>query len=106
MQEFLFPAVKSKGTDEIGVAQAVSRKLITLGFEPYVAIGEQSLKGIKENIFPNIEQSEYFIFIDFKRDKLKRWRVQRFPFLSPRACSCYISWKGGTCVAGGRRKKR
>ena len=40
------------------------------GFEAYVATQQQTLKGLKENIFQELSSSEYFLFIDFKREKL------------------------------------
>ena len=57
--------------DEIEVARNISRKLSDMGFDPFVALEEQTLKGIKENVFPKLEESEYFIFVDFKREKLE-----------------------------------
>lgn len=41
-------------------------------FDPYVAIAQQSVRGLRENIFRQLEESEYFIFIDFKRERLCR----------------------------------
>lgn len=41
-----------------------------VGFDPYVAIEEQSLVGLRENIFERLRTSEYFIFVDFKREQL------------------------------------
>lgn len=41
-------------------------------YDPYIAVTEQSLRGVKENIFARLAQSEYFIFIDFKREKLPK----------------------------------
>jgi len=42
-----------------------------LGFDPYVAVQEQTLRGLKENIFRQLSYSQYFIFVDFKREKLE-----------------------------------
>jgi hypothetical protein len=41
-----------------------------MGFDPYIAVAEQTLKGVKENIFTKLRSSEYFLFIDFKRERL------------------------------------
>lgn len=60
-----------KGSEEPGIAEAVKRRIEELGFECYVAVTEQSLIGLRENIFSQIETSEYFVFIDFKREKLE-----------------------------------
>jgi len=40
------------------------------GFSPYVAVDHQSLRSIRENIFPQLIDAEYFLFIDFRRDAL------------------------------------
>lgn len=40
------------------------------GFHCYVAVADQSLDGLRENIFHQLETSEYFVFLDFKRDPL------------------------------------
>ena len=47
------------------------RKLDKMGFDPYIAVAELTLKGVKENIFRRLSESEYLIFIDFKREKLQ-----------------------------------
>jgi hypothetical protein len=65
---------QQKGTDEIQIASEISDRLRSLGFEPYVAVAEQTLKGLKENIFQRLRESEYFLFIDFNRERLGRPR--------------------------------
>jgi hypothetical protein len=62
---------QNKDTGETDVANQILRRMEKMGFEPYVATEEQSLKGIKENVFAKIEESEYFVFVDFKREKLE-----------------------------------
>ncbi|MHC1635988.1 MAG: hypothetical protein ACXQTS_05140, partial [Candidatus Methanospirareceae archaeon] len=61
---------QQKGTDEIEIAHRVAERLKEMDFDPYIAIEEQTLRGIKENIFKRLQESEYFIFIDFKRERL------------------------------------
>ena len=61
---------QSKGTDEEGTARKIAAKLSRLGYEPYIGVQEQTLKGLKENIFAQLGKSDYFIFIDFKREQL------------------------------------
>ena len=51
-------------------AAAIAELFVELGFDPYVAIQEQSLRGLTENIFALLEQSEYFLFVDFRREQL------------------------------------
>src|SRR5713226_3594799 len=67
---------QSKGTDEVQIADAIAAKLRTLGFEPYIAVGEQNLAGLTENIYNRLRNSEYFLFVDFKREPL----VARQPY--------------------------
>lgn len=57
-----------KDTDEVAIANQIADKLEKeLGFEsPYIAVQEQRLEGVKENIFRRLSNSEYFLFIDFK----------------------------------------
>jgi hypothetical protein len=62
---------QNKDTDEAKIASAIKTKTQSLGFDPYVAVDVQTLRGLKENIFAQLENSEYFIFVDFKREKLR-----------------------------------
>jgi hypothetical protein len=68
---------QNKNTDEVEIAQSIAKKLEENGFDYYIAVQEQSLKGVKENIFKQIKTSEYFLFIDFKREKIKQGYFQR-----------------------------
>lgn len=61
---------QQKGSDEVEIAHKIAEQLRDLGYEPYIAVEEQTLKGLKENIFSQLETSEYFVFIDFKRERL------------------------------------
>jgi hypothetical protein len=61
---------QSKGSDEVSIASKIRDRLEELGFDPYIAVQEQTLRGLKENIFEQLSKSEYFIFIDFKREQL------------------------------------
>jgi len=59
-----------KKADELQTAQEIGKRLTELGFDYYIALEEQTLRGVKDNIFRQLESSEYFIFIDFKREKI------------------------------------
>ncbi|MCC6368004.1 MAG: hypothetical protein IT165_31150 [Bryobacterales bacterium] len=61
---------QNKDSGEVEIARAIAAKLTTLEFDPYIAVQEQTLRGIIENIFGQLRTSEYFIFVDFKREKL------------------------------------
>lgn len=59
-----------KDNHEIETAHKIKTELEKLGYDPYIAVEEQTLKGLKENIFHQLETSEYFLFIDFKREQV------------------------------------
>ncbi len=61
---------QNKTSNEPKLAMAISRRLINLDFDTYVAVREQTLRGPKENLFEQLSKSEYFLFIDFTRERL------------------------------------
>lgn len=69
---------QQKGSDEVKIARAIAAKLEKMGFDLYVAVDEQTLTGVKENIFQRLGKSEYFVFIDFKRERLFRLENESF----------------------------
>ncbi len=62
---------QAHGSEEERIAKKIGYKLKELGYEYYIAIQEQTLDGIKENVFRQLETSEYYLFIDFRREELK-----------------------------------
>ena len=63
---------QAKESEEATVASSIAGRLQELGFDPYVAVQEQTLRGLKENIFGQLNNTEYFIFVDFRREPLAR----------------------------------
>lgn len=61
---------QKKGTDETDIALKIGNVLRELGFEFYIATEEHTLKGFRENIFHQLETSEYILFIDFRREQI------------------------------------
>ena len=61
---------QNKNSDEATIAASIKAKTQALGFDPYVAVDVQTLQGLKESIFSQLETSEYFIFVDLKRERL------------------------------------
>lgn len=51
--------------------ELVEQKIKSLGFDCYVAAHKQSPRSIRENVFKQLEESDYFVFIDFKREEMK-----------------------------------
>lgn len=67
-----------KGTEELEIAHKIANILIKAGFDPYIAVEEQTLKGLKENIFKQLETSEYIVFIDFLREEIRSGKQETF----------------------------
>ncbi len=65
----IFISCGQSNPSEQKIAREICEKLKNLNYEPYLAIEQQTLKGLKENIFNELITSEYFLFIDFKREK-------------------------------------
>jgi hypothetical protein len=61
---------QNKDSEEPSLASSIKDRLTALGFDAYIAVGEQSLRGLKENLFEQLNRSEYFVFVDFKRERL------------------------------------
>jgi hypothetical protein len=57
---------------EFRIAKEIGTRLEGAGFEYYIAIEQQSLLAIRENVFPRLTDYEYFLFIDFRRERLGR----------------------------------
>jgi hypothetical protein len=68
---------QNKESDELKLAEEIGARLTSLGFSPYIAVGEQSLRGLTENLFEQIDRSEYFLFVDFKRERLEGTGLHR-----------------------------
>lgn len=63
--------------EERQAAGQVAERLTCLGFDPFVAVDVQSLRGLTESIYRQLADSEYFLFIDFRRERLVRKREHR-----------------------------
>ncbi len=61
---------QSAEAGEVEIATAIAQRLEALGFDTYIAVQEQSLRGLVENIYSRLRESEYFVFVDFKRELL------------------------------------
>lgn len=56
--------------EERRIASDIASRLENAGFDPYVAVQQQSLRGLKESIFRQLEVSEYYLFVDLRREKI------------------------------------
>jgi hypothetical protein len=59
-----------RGSGEVQLVRAIADELGRMGFDPYVALERSTLRGVKESILTALARSEYFLFIDFKRERL------------------------------------
>ncbi len=59
-----------RDSDEIEIARRIGQRLDADGYDVYVATEQQTLKGFKEVIFQALADSEYFVFVDFKRERI------------------------------------
>lgn len=59
--------------EERPIAEAIKSKIekSDLGFGCYVACEVQDLRDLRDIIFKRLEESDYFVFVDFKREELK-----------------------------------
>jgi hypothetical protein len=61
---------QNQATEEVAVAQQISDSLCAMSYKPYVATQQRSLRGLTDNIFNELADSEYLLFVDFKREPL------------------------------------
>ena len=59
-----------KDDEEKTIAGNIERELVSLGFEPYVAIHKQNTESVIKNILNSLKDAEYYLFIDFKREQI------------------------------------
>ena len=57
---------QKKDSVERNIAKQIEDRLINLGFDTYLALEQHTLRGLKENIFKHLMDSEYFLFVDFR----------------------------------------
>jgi hypothetical protein len=62
---------QQRESSEREIANRIATRLREEGYDPYVAFEQQSLRAVKENIFPELQSAEYLIFIDFPRNRLE-----------------------------------
>jgi hypothetical protein len=65
---------------------------VSLRFDAYIAVEEQTLRGLTENIFARLANSEYFLFDDFKRDRLEGSNEHRGSLFSHQELASLIPW--------------
>lgn len=66
----VFISCGQRNNREVSIGKSVQDYFDKRGFETYFAEAVHSSDGLTENIFRFLNQSEYFVFIDFKRENL------------------------------------
>jgi len=61
---------QQRQADEVEIARRTAEKLERIGFEPYIGVEEQTLKGMRENTFQRLSESEYLILIHLKQERV------------------------------------
>jgi hypothetical protein len=69
MRARVFISCGQSDESERTVAHGIFERLDNLGYEPYLAVEEQTLNGLVENIFGRLAASEYLVFVDFLREQ-------------------------------------
>ena len=66
----VFISCGQKDEEERGAARAVADMLRGLGFDPYVAARVQSILDLNGEIIGELKRSDYYIFINFRREQI------------------------------------
>lgn len=59
-----------ENTREVAIAKRISDALSNMGYDPFLAKEVQNLGALTGIIYKELETSEYFLFVDFKREKI------------------------------------
>jgi len=59
-----------KKADELQTAQEIGKRLTELGFDYYIALEEQTLRGVKDNIFRQLEVLSILFLLILRERKL------------------------------------
>ncbi|MCJ7484240.1 MAG: hypothetical protein MUO31_14900 [Thermodesulfovibrionales bacterium] len=66
----IFISCGQGNNEERQVANQIKIHLISQGYDPFVAVETQSIQDINTSIIGNLKTSDYYIFIDFARDRI------------------------------------
>lgn len=91
---------------EIGIGKLVEDYFKSNKFETYFAERVHSSEALTENIFKFLRQSEYFVFIDFKREKINEEEFRGSLFVNQEiAIATFLRLQGiGFCEKGTKRE--
>jgi hypothetical protein len=69
-QARIFISCGQASNEERDLAISIKEDVESMDFKGYVAVRDNTLRGLKENIFQQLQEAEYYLFIDFKRERI------------------------------------
>lgn len=102
----VFISCGQKTKREIKIGKSVEDYFKSNEFETYLAEKVHSSDALTENIFKFLRQSEYFVFIDFKREKINKKESRGSLFVNQEiAIATFLKLHGiGFCEKGTKRE--
>jgi hypothetical protein len=70
-------------------AQEVARWLSSKGFEPYIAVNIQTLLDLNSEVISSLKKSDYFLFINFRRERLPNGKYRGSLFANQELAIAY-----------------
>jgi len=78
----VFISCGQRSNREKNIGKAVKQHFTERGFETYLAESVHSSEALTENIFRFLEASEYFVFVDFRREEIEGEKYKGSLFVS------------------------
>lgn len=80
--------------EERAIAREIEEALRCEGYDPYVAVQKQTLRDLRHNIFKELEDSEYIVLVDFKREALVPEDADLKQSVGQFLEGCRCQWRG------------
>ncbi len=90
----VFISCGQRSDEEKAIAREIEEALRCEGYDPYVAVEKQTLRDLRHNIFKELEDSEYIVFVDFKREALVPKDADIEKSVGQFLESCRCQWRG------------
>jgi len=90
----VFISCGQRTSEERAVAREIEEVLRCEGYDPYVAVEKQTLRDLRHNIFKELEDSEYIVLVDFKREALVPKDADIEKSVGHFLESCRSQWRG------------
>lgn len=73
----MFVSCGQDGRDEIRIAREIGDLLTSRGFQPYIAREAQTIFEINSSIIKEIKDSDYYLFVNFRRERVGKRQFLR-----------------------------